>query len=173
MLPLSAQPVSKESVEQGRKEFEKACGFCHEKQVAQWRTTDHANAFATLKKAKHDHDTACLGCHVLGFLQPGGTRDIVMVEGVFSDVGCEACHGPSAEHVRSVDKKKGTSRAVDPIVCLGCHTPDQNLGDFDPVAAKTEILGPGHGPSSSSSSSLSPSSSTDAAAPDRPPARSP
>jgi CxxC motif-containing protein (DUF1111 family) len=81
----------------------------------------------------------------MGFLQPGGTRDIVMVESGFADVGCEACHGPSAEHVRSNDKKLGTSRKVDPIICLGCHTPDQNLSDFDPVSAMKELLGPGHG----------------------------
>ena len=123
----------------------KACGYCHPKAVAQWDTTDHAHAFATLVKAKHDRDPACLGCHISGFLQPGGTRDIVMARSQFADVGCEACHGPSAMHVRSVDKKKGTTRAVDPIVCLGCHTPDQNIGAFDPVAAIKDILGPGHG----------------------------
>jgi hypothetical protein len=122
-----------------------ACGYCHPKQVAQWTTTDHAHAFATLKKAKHDKDPNCLGCHVVGFLQFGGTRDLVMARGQFSDVGCEACHGPSAPHVRAIDKKEGTVRAVDPIVCLGCHTPDQNIGAFDPVAAMKELLGPGHG----------------------------
>jgi Cytochrome c554 and c-prime len=122
----------------------KACGYCHEKQVPQWNTTDHSHALATLKKGKHDHDPACLGCHVMGYLQPGGTRDIVMALGGFADVGCEACHGPSAEHVRSVNKKKGTSRHVDPIICLGCHTPDWNTGPFDPIAATKEILGPGH-----------------------------
>jgi hypothetical protein len=123
----------------------KACGYCHPKAVAQWSTTDHGHAFATLVKAKHDHDPHCLGCHISGFLQPGGTRDIVMARSQFADVGCEACHGPSAPHVRSIDKKKGTTRAVDPIVCLGCHTPDQNIGAFDPVAAIKDILGPGHG----------------------------
>jgi 2',3'-cyclic-nucleotide 2'-phosphodiesterase (5'-nucleotidase family) len=123
----------------------KACGYCHEKAVAQWQTTEHATAYATLKKGKRERDTACLGCHVMGFLQPGGTRDWMMIATGFADVGCEACHGPSAEHVRSADKKLGTSRKVDPIICLGCHTPDQNLGTFDPVAATKEILGPGHG----------------------------
>ena len=29
ILPLSAQTAGKETIEQGRKEFEKACGFCH------------------------------------------------------------------------------------------------------------------------------------------------
>jgi hypothetical protein len=123
----------------------KACGYCHEKAVKQWETTSHATALATLKRGKRDRDKACLGCHVMGFLQPGGTRDWVMVADGFANVGCEACHGPSAEHVRSVDKKLGTSRKVDPITCLGCHTPDQNLSDFDPAASMKEILGPGHG----------------------------
>jgi hypothetical protein len=125
----------------------KACNFCHKAQVAQWETTGHATALKTLQRAKREKDPACLGCHVMGFLQPGGTRDIVMALGGFANVGCESCHGPSAEHVRSVDKKLGTSRAVDPAICWGCHTPDQNLGDFDPVAAIKEgdILGPGHG----------------------------
>jgi len=122
-----------------------SCGYCHAKEVEQWKTTDHAHAFATLKKAKHDKDPSCLGCHSIGFLQFGGTRDFVMARGQFANVGCEACHGPSSVHVRSVDKKKGTMRAVDASVCLGCHTPDQNIGAFDPVAAMKEILGPGHG----------------------------
>lgn len=123
----------------------KACGYCHEKAVKQWETTSHATALATLKRGKRDRDKSCLGCHVMGFLQTGGTRDWVMVKDGFANVGCEACHGPSAEHVRSVDKKLGTSRKVDAITCLGCHTPDQNLSDFDPIASMKEILGPGHG----------------------------
>jgi cytochrome c554/c'-like protein len=122
-----------------------ACGYCHPKAVAQWMTTDHAHAFATLVKAKHDRDPKCLGCHTVGFLQQGGTRDMPMARGQFANVGCESCHGPSAPHVRSIDKTKGTVRAVDPIVCLGCHTPDQNIGTFDPLAAMKEILGPDHG----------------------------
>jgi hypothetical protein len=122
-----------------------ACGYCHPKAVAQWKTTDHAHAFATLVKAKHDRDPKCLGCHTVGFVQQGGTRDMPMARGQFADVGCESCHGASALHVRSIDKTKGTVRAVDPIVCLGCHTPDQNIGAFDPLAAMKEILGPDHG----------------------------
>jgi Cytochrome c554 and c-prime len=123
----------------------KACSYCHPKPIAQWDTTDHAHAFATLVKAKHDRDPNCLGCHVIGFLQPAGTRDLVMARGQFANVGCEGCHGPSAPHVRSVNKKQGTVRDVSAVVCLGCHTPDQNIGPFDPIAAMKEILGPGHG----------------------------
>ncbi|HVU50460.1 MAG TPA: multiheme c-type cytochrome, partial [Polyangia bacterium] len=122
-----------------------ACGYCHEKVVTQWKTTDHAHAFATLVRAKRDRDPECLGCHTIGFLQPGGTRDFVMARSQFADVGCEGCHGPSAAHVRAIDKHQGTVRKVDPVTCLGCHTPDQNVGSFDPVASMKEILGPGHG----------------------------
>ena len=123
----------------------KACGYCHPKPVEQWSTTDHAHAFATLVRAKHDKDPSCVGCHIVGFLQTGGTRDMTMVRGQFADVGCESCHGPSAPHIRAIDKKQGTVRTVGAVVCLGCHTPDQNVGAFDPVAAMQEILGPGHG----------------------------
>jgi 2',3'-cyclic-nucleotide 2'-phosphodiesterase (5'-nucleotidase family) len=122
-----------------------ACGMCHEAALAQWKTTDHADAIATLKKSSHDHDPACIGCHTTGYLQRGGTRNVETAIDQFANVGCETCHGPSAAHVRSVDKKRGTSRKVDPVICLGCHTPDQNLGTFDVTAALASIVGPGHG----------------------------
>jgi hypothetical protein len=122
-----------------------ACSYCHPKTVEQWKTTDHAHAFATIVKAKRDRDPQCLGCHTIGLLQTGGTRDFVNARGQFADVGCEGCHGPSAAHVRAIDKKQGTVQKVQPEVCLGCHTPDQNVGSFDPVAAVKEILGPNHG----------------------------
>jgi hypothetical protein len=100
---------------------------------------------AILKTNRHDRDPACLGCHTTGYLQPGGTQNVDTALQQFSEVGCESCHGPSARHVRSLDKKKGTSLKVDATVCLGCHTPDQNLGPFDYDAARRAILGPGHG----------------------------
>jgi hypothetical protein len=122
-----------------------ACQMCHEKQVEQWKTTDHAQALATLAKRKHDLDPACLGCHTTGYLQPGGTRSIQTLTTYFANVGCESCHGPSVEHVRSLDKKKGTSRTVGPEVCLGCHTSDKNIGPFDYATALKQVQGPEHG----------------------------
>jgi len=122
-----------------------ACALCHPPAVAQWKTTDHAQAMAALKKARHEEDPACLGCHTTGYLQPGGTQRIDTAVQQFGDVGCECCHGPSAEHVRSIDKKRGTSRKVKPTVCFGCHTPDQSVDAFDYAAALPWVLGPGHG----------------------------
>ncbi len=121
------------------------CIACHQAEGAQWSTTDHAHALETLKGKGHDRDSRCLGCHMTGFLAPGGTRFLATAAAYFPNVGCESCHGPSVEHVRSPDKRRGTSRKVDPIVCLGCHTPDQNLGPFDSAAAIKDVLGPGHG----------------------------
>ncbi|MFL5306167.1 MAG: multiheme c-type cytochrome [Polyangia bacterium] len=120
------------------------CSGCHATQAAQWRTTDHAHAFATLEKAGRSRDPACMGCHFTGFLVPGGAQNLESAD-QFRDVGCETCHGPSVAHVTSTDKRKGTSRAVDPIVCLGCHTPDQNVGPFVVADGTKEIVGPGHG----------------------------
>lgn len=122
-----------------------ACASCHLKQAQQWSGTDHAHAFATLEGAKHSRDPECLGCHTVAYLQPGGTRSMETLTGYFLNVGCEACHGPSALHVRSANKKIGTSRKVSEAVCFGCHTPDQNIGPFDYVAALKAVLGPGHG----------------------------
>jgi hypothetical protein len=122
-----------------------ACMLCHGAATEQWKTTDHAQAMAVLKKNHRERDLSCVGCHTTGYLQPGGTQNIDTALTQFAEVGCESCHGPSALHVRSIDKKKGTSLKVDATVCLGCHTPDQNLGPFDYEAALASILGPGHG----------------------------
>ncbi|HVR60981.1 MAG TPA: multiheme c-type cytochrome [Polyangia bacterium] len=125
----------------------RACGYCHERATKQWETTDHAHAMTTLKNKGHDRDPACVGCHSVAWLQPGGTVNLDTLTLNFTDVGCESCHGPSAAHVRAPDyqKKAGTVRTVDPIICLGCHTPDQNQGPFDYAVALKEVLGPGHG----------------------------
>jgi hypothetical protein len=121
------------------------CALCHQHQDAQWRTTDHSHALATLKTAGHDRDPECLGCHMTGFLVPGGTRNIKTAYTYFADVGCEACHGPSVVHMRAPSNHQGTSRKVATRVCFGCHTPDQSRGTFDPEAALKQVVGPGHG----------------------------
>jgi hypothetical protein len=120
------------------------CQECHATQAAQWKTTDHAHAFETLQTKGNHRDPSCMGCHMTGFLLPGGGQNFESAS-QFADVGCEACHGPSVAHVVSRDKHRGTSRRVDPIVCLGCHTPDKNLGSFDVAKAMKEIVGAGHG----------------------------
>jgi hypothetical protein len=122
-----------------------ACGFCHKPEVAQWATTGHAQALASLRDSGKERDPSCLGCHMTGFLLPGGTQFVDTVLEQFADVGCESCHGASGAHVGSMDKRKGTSLKVDGTVCLGCHTPDQSVEPFDVAEGMKKILGPGHG----------------------------
>jgi hypothetical protein len=109
-------------------------------------------------------DPACVGCHVTGFLQPGGwtlpTGDHHdPPHPALADVGCEACHGPGQAHAVAARSKPkigagtGTETASAPIAaasvstatCLGCHTPDVTNGDFDERAFRAAIVGPGHG----------------------------
>jgi hypothetical protein len=154
LFQLDKEPVHEPSTTtaDGRQIFENwtygsngACVLCHPRAVEQWKTTDHAHALATLKKGGHDHDRECIGCHTTGYLLAGGTRRVKTAVDQFSDVGCECCHGPSVNHIRSLNKKKGTSRKVDPSLCLGCHTIDRNGDLFDAAAAMKDMIGPGHG----------------------------
>lgn len=121
------------------------CVACHVQQAAQWKKTDHAQALATLEPSGKQRDPACIGCHATGFLLAGGAQNLETGTTHFKDVGCETCHGPSQAHVVQTDKRKGTSRKVDPVLCLGCHTPDQNRGPFVLADAMKQIIGPGHG----------------------------
>jgi hypothetical protein len=120
-----------------------ACELCHDRVVAQWKTTAHAAALATLESKARQRDVYCLGCHTTGYLQPGGTRNIETATTYFAAVGCESCHGPSVEHVRS-QKKKDTHLKVAEAVCLRCHTPDQSPEPFDFKASLKLVLGPNH-----------------------------
>jgi hypothetical protein len=119
------------------------CKGCHSSQFAQWSSTDHAHAFASLTDGR-EKEPGCMGCHMTGFLVPGGVQNFESAH-YFVDVGCEDCHGPSTAHVTSADKHRGTSRTVDPVLCFGCHTPDQNRGPFVLAEAMKEMVGPGHG----------------------------
>jgi hypothetical protein len=134
-----------------------ACGNCHAAELKFWKTTAHAHALSTLKNVKRDRDPTCIGCHVTGFMQPGGTGDLRVATARLRDVGCEACHGPGLDHASAqqgaghapVDAgapKPGDMHGqIAESVCLGCHTPDQTGGDFNYANYLKAILGPGHG----------------------------
>jgi hypothetical protein len=122
-----------------------ACGKCHATSIAFWRATKHARALATLEEAHRGRSPACIGCHVTGYLQPGGTEDVAVATTRLRDVGCEACHGPGSAHVASPNEKGKIARKVPAPVCLGCHTPDQTNEGFDYTAFLGAIVGPGHG----------------------------
>jgi hypothetical protein len=131
-----------------------ACGACHAPALAFWKTSKHARALSALARVGRDHDPSCVGCHVTGYLQPGGwtlaTKGPARTDdrrsmAELANVSCEDCHGPGSAHVAAIDKKTGTSRAVPKSVCLGCHTPDITEGELDDPRFREAILGPGHG----------------------------
>lgn len=122
-----------------------ACARCHATAMAFWRATKHARALATLEAAHRGRSPACVGCHVTGYFQPGGTEELAVATTRLRDVGCESCHGPGSAHVAAPNAPGKIMRQVPSSVCLGCHTPDQTNAGFDYAAFLGAIVGPGHG----------------------------
>jgi 2',3'-cyclic-nucleotide 2'-phosphodiesterase (5'-nucleotidase family) len=122
-----------------------ACARCHAPELAFWRTTKHAHALAALEEARSARSLACVGCHVTGFAQPGGSMDLAVLATRLRDVGCEACHGPGSAHVDAPREPGLVARAPSAAVCLGCHTPDRTPTAFDFAALTRAVVGPGHG----------------------------
>jgi predicted small lipoprotein YifL len=123
------------------------CETCHEEAVAFWRTTVHAGAYQTLVDTNQQHDLACIGCHITGFREPGGSE--VVENASLRDVQCEVCHGPGSFHVDEPEAKKGGAQHIrldsPEEVCGKCHTPEHS-DTFDYVAYMRDVLGTGHGP---------------------------
>jgi hypothetical protein len=112
------------------------CGSCHVEQMDQWRTTRHANAFATLVENNSHFDPECVVCHVVGYGIGNGFRDAKSTPAM-ADVQCESCHGPGMVHFRyhSTDGQRGTEEAatmgtVAVTVCTQCHKDDHDP-EFD------------------------------------------
>jgi 2',3'-cyclic-nucleotide 2'-phosphodiesterase (5'-nucleotidase family) len=121
-----------------------ACGACHAPALAQWKTTKHARALSALTRIGRDKDPSCVGCHVTGYLQAGGPKDIADARARFANVGCESCHGPGSKHGAAADKRGTLARAVPEATCRGCHTADVTNGEFDYEKFVQAIVGPGH-----------------------------
>jgi hypothetical protein len=116
----------------------RSCKLCHDYEYGKWMTSQqvfipglprqaaadsrHADAFATLEKVGSHYDPECVVCHVVGmqyysgFVSPAKTPDL-------KDVGCENCHGPGSEHIRSL----GAVETAGPMsTCTDCHTPERS-----------------------------------------------
>jgi len=100
-----------------------SCQSCHEAQFQVYMKTAHAHAYATLASEFVNRDTNCVGCHVTGYNDAGGFGGVRMRGAPvdLTDVQCEACHGPGAEHTRD-----GSYRARARQACVKCHTPNDD-----------------------------------------------
>ena len=99
-----------------------SCRSCHQYEHQQWRTTAHAHAYATLEKVGSQFDPECVGCHVVGMEYQSGFISQEQTDHL-KDVGCENCHGPGSEHVKTLGKLK---TAGPKSTCLNCHTPEKS-----------------------------------------------
>jgi hypothetical protein len=116
----------------------KYCKLCHDYEYEKWMTNKqvfipglskqaspdsrHADAFATLEKVGSEYDPECVVCHVVGmqyqtgYISPAKTPEL-------KDVGCENCHGPGSEHLRSL----GAIETSGPMsTCRDCHTAEHS-----------------------------------------------
>ena len=101
-----------------------ACASCHAEQFAQWQTTQHAHAFATLQRVSKESTPECVQCHVVGYTRPTGYVNAEAGGGGLQNVGCEACHGMGTRHSELV----GTGGKVAEAVCQTCHQPANDTG---------------------------------------------
>jgi Cytochrome c554 and c-prime len=99
-----------------------SCKPCHDSEYEKWQSTHHAKAYATLEQVGSEADPECVVCHTVGMDYESG---FVSPEksGHLEGVGCENCHGPGSEHVRSGGRVKS---AGPKSTCTDCHTPEQS-----------------------------------------------
>ena len=139
------------------------CKKCHAPAYEFWRQSNHGHALETLQERNKALDQNCIGCHVVGYEEPGGSvigkleYEATLHDGAYTfkkdlkDVGCENCHGPGSKHVEAAMFGEGKpddhiiNEAIDATTCTGsCHVPEHSPR-FNWETYRPEILGPGHG----------------------------
>ncbi len=100
----------------------KGCHEYHEYEYEKWSKNPHARAYATLEKAGSQFDPECVVCHVVGMEYESGFLSEKKTAHL-KNVGCENCHGPGSEHIRSL----GAVETTEPkSVCTDCHTSERS-----------------------------------------------
>ncbi|MHC4455892.1 MAG: multiheme c-type cytochrome [Planctomycetota bacterium] len=100
----------------------KSCESCHEYEYEKWSGQAHADAYATLERVGSQFDPECVVCHVIGMDYESGFIS-EQESDYLKDVGCESCHGPGSEHIRTL----GVAETVEPwLDCGDCHTPEHS-----------------------------------------------
>lgn len=93
------------------------CSTCHVHEARSMALTHHSVAYRTLYTRERTDEAECVSCHVTGMGAGGFT--LGDHGSPFTDVGCEACHGPSGPH----DGQADDARAA----CVGCHDAEHSV----------------------------------------------
>ena len=100
---------------------EEKCKTCHVAEHKQWFDSQHAIAYEELEGVNKAFDPACIGCHTVGFGEPGGFVDISLTPHLMN-VQCENCHGAGKEHAESMGKKPVANHDwPKEKICGQCH----------------------------------------------------
>ncbi len=120
------------------------CVSCHKPAGYFWKKTIHAQAWKTLVDVGKQADYKCIGCHVTGYGEIGGTS--LGHTQKLENVQCETCHGPGSEHVagKGLEEPAAILREAPSPVCTNCHN-EHHSDTFNYNAYLRDILGPGHG----------------------------
>jgi cytochrome c oxidase cbb3-type subunit 3 len=142
ILPLSAQKASKETVEQGRKEFEKACGFCHGADATGARAPDLVRS----PLVSHDKNGELIGPLIHNGRPDKGMPPLPMSDTQVAQItaflhsrayeALRSAHLPSdypEEKLLTGDAEAGKAYFNGAGGCAGCHSPS---GDLAGVARK-------------------------------------
>lgn len=99
-----------------------SCKACHEYEYEKWSQKAHARAYATLERVGSQLDPECVTCHVVGMEYESGFVSEQKTSHL-KNVGCENCHGPGSEHIRTA----GDTALTEPKSgCIDCHTPEHS-----------------------------------------------
>jgi len=120
-----------------RYEPAEACKACHEDEYAHWRTTAHAHALGSVRRAGRRRDPECLLCHTMGLGREGGFVSMEKTLGL-GRVTCQACHVVTSDHEEKGVKPDPRMR-ISSRLCSSCHGPVQSP-DFDYYRYKPKIL---------------------------------
>jgi len=128
-IESAAQDNARVAAYQGPYVGSAACAGCHAAPTAQWQTTPHSKAWATLQAVQRSQDLDCFTCHVTGAHSSEGPQHPAQTSGL-ENVGCESCHGPGRDHVADPG---GVDMVVTPSesTCTTCHDGVKDEGRFD------------------------------------------
>ena len=131
-LDYEKQVALRAQLEQGKSPYAGAevCRGCHAAEFETWQASQHAQAYDDLEAVSKVFDPNCIGCHSLGFNQPGGFLNAELTPHLVN-VQCESCHGAARKHVAQGGKTPTSNKQWDmKKMCRQCHI-DNHSPSFD------------------------------------------